>query len=135
MRSNAYLLCVAIATALLVSGCGTTPAKDFGGRWKPVNNFSQQPTEIPLYSEYVFQASPLDGTLKGMLQRWAADNGLELEYRLQSDYTLHEHVASISTTSVQQAVSELSAAYSAQALHISLAGNQLIVTVGSGAGA
>ena len=134
MRVSAYLFLSAITVALCISGCGTTPAKDFGGRWKPVNNFAEQPTEIPLYSAYVFQASPLDRTLKTMLQRWAGDNGLVLEYRLQSDYTLHDHVASISTTSVQQAVSELSAAYAAQSLQISLAGNQLVVAVDSGSG-
>jgi hypothetical protein len=114
---------------LLCAGCGTTPPKDFGGRWKPVNNFSSQPTEIPLYTAYVFQASPLDGTLKAMLQRWASDNGLQLDYRLQSDYTLHVHVAGINTTSVQQAVSQLSQAYSAQSLQVSLSGNQLVVAI------
>lgn len=134
MRVSAYLFLPAIAVSLCMSGCGTTPARDFGGRWKPVNNFARQPTEIPLYSAYVFQASPLDRTLKTMLQRWAGDNGLQLEYRLQSDYTLHDHVASISTTSVQQAISELSAAYAAQSLQISVAGNQLVVAVDSGSG-
>lgn len=128
MRQASSVLIGAVASILLCAGCGTTPPKDFGGRWKPVNNFAAQPTEIPLYSAYVFQASPLDGTLKAMLQRWATDNGLQLEYRLQSDYTLHARVAGISTTSVQQAVEQVSQLYAAQSLKVSLAGNQLVVT-------
>ncbi len=61
---------IAAVAALMVAGCATKSAPDFGGRWKPVNRFAATTTEIPLYSSYVYQASPMDGTLKAMLERW-----------------------------------------------------------------
>ncbi len=122
---------VAVPLLLVVSvlaGCGTTPAKDFGGRWKPVNRFAQAPTEIPLYSSYVFQASPTDRTLKTMLERWARDTGLVLDYRLTSDYTLYGPVAGLNTTSAQQAVSKVTSAYATQGLSVSINGNAMTVS-------
>ncbi len=119
---------LAIAIVAVLSGCGTSPPKDFGGRWKPVNRFAEAPTEIPLYSSYVFQASPTDGTLKQMLTRWAKDTGLSLDYRVSSDYTLYGKVASLNTTDAQQAASEVTAAYASQGVQVSVQGNSLIVT-------
>lgn len=118
---------IAVAAMVMVAGCATRPAPDFGGRWKPVNRFDSTPTEIPLYSSYAFQASPMDGTLKVMLERWAADSGMTLEYRLGSDYTLHGGVARISTTSAQQAVADVSTAYAAQGVSVSIVGNKIVV--------
>lgn len=118
---------VAVAAVMMVAGCATRPAPDFGGRWTPVNRFDSAPTEIPLYSSYAFQASPMDGTLKTMLERWAADSGMTLEYRIGSDYTLHGGVSRISTTSAQQAVADVSAAYAAQGVSVSIVGNQIVV--------
>lgn len=116
-----------LCSGLMLAACTTTPAPDFGGRWKPVNRFDTAPTEIPLHSSYAFQASPMDGTLKAMLERWARDSGMRLEYRLASDYTLHAGVARISTTSAQQAMSDVSAAYAAQGVVVSIVGNDIVV--------
>jgi len=113
--------------AMMLVACSTTPAPDFSGRWTPVNRFAAAPTEIPLHSSYAFQASPMDGTLKSMLERWARDSGMRLEYRIASDYTLHAGVSRISTTSAQQAVSDVSAAYAAQGVVVSIVGNDIIV--------
>lgn len=119
---------VAIAAAvLLLAGCATKPAPDFGGRWKPVNRFASTTMEIPLYTSYVYQASPMDGTLKTMLERWAKDSGMTLDYRLTSDYTLYGAVANIVTTNPQQAVIDLSSAYVGQGVSISIVGNQIVV--------
>ena len=116
-----------VAAALLVSGCATHPAPDFGGRWRPVNRFASAPAEIPLYSSYVYQASPMDGTLKTMLERWSRDSGRALDYRLASDFTLYGAVARIDTTNAQQAVIELTAAYAPQGISVSIDGNTIIV--------
>ncbi len=119
---------VAVVTAaVMLAGCATKPAPDFGGRWKPVNNFARTTQEIPLYSSYVYQASPADGTLKTMLERWAKDSGMSLDYRLSSDYTLFNAVSTLSTTNPQQAMIDLSAAYSAQGVLVSIVGNQIVV--------
>lgn len=88
---------------MLAAGCAT--------RWKPVNGFAEQASELPLRQAYVFQASPVDRTLKAMLARWAAASGMRLEYRHPSDFTLHRPVADIRTTSLQDALLQLEAAY------------------------
>src|SRR2546427_479129 len=118
---------IAAVAALMVAGCATKPAPDFGGRWKPVNRFAAATTEIPLYSSYVYQASPMDGTLRAMLERWAKDSGRTLDYRLSSDFTLYGAVSNIDTTNAQQAVIDLTAAYAAQGISVSIVGNQIVV--------
>ena len=118
---------IAAVAALMVAGCATKSAPDFGGRWKPVNRFAATTTEIPLYSSYVYQASPMDGTLKAMLERWAKDSGRTLDYRLSSDFTLYGAVSNIDTTNAQQAVIDLTAAYAAQGISVSIVGNQIVV--------
>ena len=93
-------MCMAVVVA---AGCAT--------RWKPVNGFADHPSELPLQQAYVFQASPIDRTLKAMLARWAADTGMVLEYRHPSDFTLHRPVADIRTTRLQDALVRLESAY------------------------
>lgn len=88
---------------MVAAGCAT--------RWKPVNGFAEQPSELPLQQAYVFQASPVDRTLKAMLVRWAADSGMTLEYRHPSDFTLHRPVADIRTTRLRDALARLESAY------------------------
>lgn len=116
-----------LSAVALLSACATRPAPDFRGRWKPVNRFSESTMEIPLYSSYVYQASPMDGTLKTMLERWARDSNMELAYSIQSDYTLYAPVAKINTTSIQQAVAELSVVYAQEGVTVSAAGNRILV--------
>lgn len=119
---------VAVVTAaVMLAGCATKPAPDFGGRWKPVNRFANTTQEIPLYSSYVYQATPMDGTLKAMLERWAKDSGMTLDYRLSSDYTLYGAVSAITTTNPQQAMIDVSAAYAGQGVSVSIVGNQIVV--------
>ncbi|MFL9585085.1 hypothetical protein [Stenotrophomonas sp. AB1(2024)] len=121
---------ISVATALavlLLAGCATPPAPDFGGRWKPVNRFASTTMEIPLYTSYVYQASPMDGTLKTMLERWAKDSGMTLDYRISSDYTLYGAVSTIGTTNPQQAMIDLTAAYAGQSVSVSIVGNQIVV--------
>ena len=122
-------LLFALLIPLTISACGTKPAKDFGGRWKPVNRFDSAPSEIPLYSSYVYQAAPTDRTLKKMLERWAKDNALKLEYRLLSDYTLHRGVASINTADANQAAHELTNAYAAQSIAVQITADSIVVSV------
>jgi hypothetical protein len=112
-----------------LSGCATRPAPDFGGRWKAVNRYAASAEEIPLYQSYVFHASPMDGTLKTMLTRWANDSKMTLSYLHPSDFTLYGPVAQIQTNDLQQAVSQLSAAYAAQQVSVTASNNQIVVRV------
>lgn len=113
-RTGAMLLAV---TAL--AGCGTPPAKNFAGPWKPVNHFQSTPTEIPLNPAYVFYASPMDETLKTMLTRWARDSGRELSYQLSFDVTLYQPVSGIRTTDIDDAVARLNSIYATQGVLVS----------------
>lgn len=113
--------------ALALSGCGTPPAKDFGGSWKPVNRFQDAPTEIPLAQPYAFYASPMDGTLKAMLTRWSKDSGMVLSYQLHSDYTLFKPVSQIHTPNAKAAAAELSAIYASEGVQVTVNDRQIIV--------
>lgn len=125
--SVARFILWALALPAMLAACGTTPAPDYGGRWRPVNRFSAATEAIPLYQTYVFQASPMDGTLKKMLERWAKDSNMTLSYLHPSDFTLHAPVASVHTSNVQEAMSQLNAIYSAQHLSVAAEGNQIVV--------
>lgn len=126
-RTHMFRLIATLSTVALLGACASSPAPDFRGRWKPVNRFSESTMEIPLYSSYVYQAVPMDGTLKTMLERWAKDSNMELAYSIQSDYTLYAPVAKINTTSIQQAVAELSVVYAQEGVTVSAAGNRILV--------
>ena len=116
-----------IIVAGALAACGTPPAKNFGGRWKPVNHFQSQPTEIPLVADYTYYAAPMDGTLKTMLVRWANDSGRELSYQLPFDVTLYTPVSSIHTTSIDSAAQQLTQIYAAQHVHVSATDQKILV--------
>lgn len=120
-------ICVLVSFAAMLSACGTPAAKDFGGSWKPVNRFEDKTTEIPLAVPYTYYAAPMDGTLKTMLSRWTADNGMKLQYKLRSDFTLTKAASAIHTTELRDAASQLSSIYGPQGVAVLIAGPDLIV--------
>ncbi len=119
-------MCVFAALFVLAS-CATRPAPGISGRWKPVNHFADAPDEIPLRRGYVFSASPLDGTLRTLLARWAADSRMTLDYQHPSDFSLYRPVAEIRTGDLQQAVASLSALYRQQRVLVAVSGNAIVV--------
>lgn len=123
------ILMVVASTA--TTACATA-APEYGGRWKSVNRYADIPQEIPLYREYAFYPSPMDGTLKSMLERWARDSKMTLSYLHPSDFTLHSAVAGIRTNSLQEAVSQLTVAFGQHGVSITAEGS-LIVVRGSAA--
>lgn len=128
----------ALATGLVflltmgLSACGTPAAKDFGGSWKPVNRFEDKTTEIPLAVPYTYYAAPMDGTLKTMLSRWTSDNGMKLQYKLRSDFTLTKAASAIHTTELRDATSQLSSIYGPQGVAVLVDGPDLVVEEMSG---
>ncbi len=124
---------LAIAGALLV-GCATPDAPDFRGRWQPLNQFAETPQAIPLHPGYVYQASPVDGTLKGMLGRWARDSKLGLSYLHSNDYTLHAPLAQIRTYDIQAAVVQVTSAYASEGVGVSVEDSRIVVRPVRGAG-
>lgn len=124
-KTTAIFLTVSLSA--LVTGCATPAAPEYGGRWRPVNRFSEAPQEIALQRAYLFYASPLDATLKTMLERWAADSKMTLDYQAPVDYTLHAPVADVRGDDLNSAVSRLSTIYAAQRLAITVEGNRIVV--------
>lgn len=125
-------LIIGAALAIVLSSCATRPAPDFGGRWKNINRFSEETQAIPLQDAYLFYASPMDGTLKKMLERWANDSDMVLTYRHPMDYTLYSAVADIRTPSLQEAVSQLNAAYASQQVSVGVSGGEIVVRISAG---
>jgi hypothetical protein len=116
---------------LALIGCAAPPAKDFGGRWRPVNQFQSAPERIQLKQPYVFYASPLDGTLKNMLARWATDAGYRLVYKLPYDYTLYAPVSAVRSRNLADAVARLSTIYSDEHVAITAVDREIIVEAAS----
>lgn len=128
--------CLRAAVLLIIltlTACATPAAKDFGGRWKPVNHYQSAPTEIPLTKAYTFYAAPMDGTLKTMLTRWAKDSGWQLSYLLLSDFALYTPVSQLHTTDVQEAIAKLNTLYAQQDVLISADNRQILVRSASAA--
>jgi len=69
----------------------------------------------------------MDGTLKGMLTRWASDSKMTLAYLHPSDFTLHAPVAKIRTGNLQDAALQLTAAYVDRGVSITTDSNQIVV--------
>lgn len=124
-----------VLAALALAGCGTQPARDFRGSWKPVNRFQARPTEIPLEQPYTFFAAPLDETLRTMLDRWAKDTGRTLDYELGYDVTLYRPVSDIHTADLAQATEELSRIYAAQGVQVVGQPRRILVRAAAGGAA
>jgi hypothetical protein len=127
--SNPSPMGILLSGMLVLTGCGAPAPKDFGGPWRPVNWFPTSTTAIPLNQEYEFFASPMDGTLKNMLARWAKDSRLTLSYRLSNDYTLTTQASQIRTLNIRVAVGQLSAIYAPQGISIAVTDRLIEVEV------
>ncbi len=117
---------LALVGVLLVA-CGTPPAKDFKGSWGPINRYRSAPVQIPLHSQYTFFAAPIDETLKSMLIRWANDTDRALRYELSYDVTLYQPVATIHTTDIEAAATQLNAIYAAQGVRVTAKSGEILV--------
>lgn len=126
---------VLILLILVGAGCATRPAPGIGGRWKPVNRFQEQTQALPLRPAYVFQATPMDRTLKSMLERWSRDQRMVLAYEHDADFTLHAPVAQLRSDDLPSAIAQLNAVYAPQQVNVSAEGSRIVVRRGAPAGA
>ena len=126
-QTNLALIGIIVVFSSALTGCATPPARDFGGSWKPVNHFDKKTTEIPLAVPYTYYAAPMDGTLKTMLTRWTTDNGMKLQYKLRSDFTLTTAASAIHTSELRDAASQLSGIYAPQGVAVVVDGPDLVV--------
>ena len=126
-RMPRVLLFVPLSAAIAFAGCAARSAPDFKGTWRPVNRYAAQTQAIPLRSQYRFQPSPMDGTLRRMLSRWARDAGVGLLYQHHSDFTLHRPVEAVSTTELGDAATQLSQLYVGQGIVVAVEEGGLVV--------
>lgn len=115
-----------LLAAVAMTACATRPS-DFGGRWQDANPYAEATQAIPLHRPYVFAPTPMDGTLRTMLQRWTSDAGMRLQYDLAADYTLFAGVARIRSADLREAASMLEQAYAAQHIAMLVEGDRLLV--------
>lgn len=116
-----------MSLVLALVACRTAPAPALKGRWQPVNRFPAITQAIPIDPPYVFYASPMDGTLRQMLVRWAKDAGMSLAYQHTVDFTLHADAARIRTGNVPEALELLESAYAAQRLEFAVENGRIVV--------
>lgn len=121
-RVRAAVACMVAA----VAGCASSPP-DFKGEWRPVNGYAAETTPIPLHHAHVFAPSPLDGTLRTMLERWAGDSKMRLSYLVPSDFTLHQGVEGIRSSDLASAAAQLSRAYAPQRVAVTVEDNGIVV--------
>ncbi|MBJ6981134.1 hypothetical protein [Luteimonas sp. MC1572] len=124
--------CGAALVALMLGGCAAREVPDVRGRWQPVNRYAATTHAIPLRGAYVFQASPLDRTLRSLLVRWARDTQFTLDYRHHADFTLHLPVQALRAQRIEDAAAQLSEIYAAQQVLVAVDGDRLVVTAREG---
>jgi len=112
---------------LILVGCATPPPAQVRGRWTPVNHYGEQPQAIALKPAYVYYATPVDRTLKGLLDRWARDSRMTLDYGHDSDFTLFRPVADVHSDDLHAAVSRLGVLYAPQQVAIAVEGDRIVV--------
>lgn len=117
---NGCLVATCALAAIMLTGCVAPKPKDFNGKWVPVNRFSMTANPIPLRQPYTYFASPLDATLKTLLERWARDTGMRVDYRFGDDFTLYTPVSGIHTTDVASALAQLNSIYARQDVSITV---------------
>ena len=125
--TDASVRLCAIVVLAACTACATRPPPGIAGRWQPVNRFDDAPVAIPLVRPYVFQASPVDASLRALLARWAADARMTLDYAHPSDFSLYRPVADVHSTSLAEAAAALSVLYARQHLVVSVDGETLRV--------
>lgn len=110
-----------------LTGCATRPPAGVRGHWTAVNHYSDTPQPIALNASHSFYATPLDRTLKGLLERWARDAHLTLDYANAYDYTLHRPVADLHSDDLHSALVQLAGLYAAEHVQMDMEGDRIIV--------
>ena len=106
------VLLFAIGTLMLMSGCTSRSAPDFPKSWQPMNQLSDQITEIPLIKPHFYEITRLDSTVKGLLERWGEAAKMPVIYDHPSDFTLYKKVQNIRAVELRVALDELTNLYS-----------------------
>lgn len=118
----------ALVLASVLTACGTTPAPDFRGRWKAVNQIDAEPRPIPLRALHTFAVVPSDRTLKDVLERWARESHRRVAYRAPLNFSVHLEATKVTAASLDGALAQLESAYSAYGIELLMQGDLIVVT-------
>lgn len=123
------------SSVLALAACAARPVPPIRGAWTPVNRYQSQTEEIPLRPAYAFYPTPMDRTLKGMLERWARDMRMTLTYGHPSDFTLHAPVADLRSDDLGAAVARLNELYAPQRVAVAVQDDRIVVRQAGAGGA
>ena len=123
--------CAVSFLVVLLVGCGTKPPPDFRGKWREVNTLAVEPMPISLQQAQTFIVSPVDRSLRDVLQRWGRQASLPLDYRATLDFTIHGAATEARGADLYAALAALQSAYAAQGVVLEVIDGRLVATVGS----
>lgn len=114
---------------ILVAGCasGVKEPNDFGDSWTALNTYTQKIETIPRYKPYVYQATKLDGSLIGLITRWAKDSKLKSILTCSNDYSLPHQIEAINLMSIELALDALNKIYKDQKVNLTIDKDKAIV--------
>lgn len=128
LRFPIFRSVVALGLFASLAACASHPPPSINGRWRPVNHYSDQPQAIPLRPAHVYYVTPVDHTLKGLLERWASESHMTLDYRHESDFTIYRPVAELHGDDLRTTLAQLSSLYAAQGVSVGLEGDRIVVS-------
>ena len=88
--------------------------------WAPVHQYPEAPGAIDLTPVVKYRVTPLDGSLKNLLARWAFLAGKRLQYEPGTDWQVHRDAARVESASLDDALKQLATAYSIQGVELSV---------------
>lgn len=105
-----------ISGVLLVTlGCSTnSKAPDFPKKWQPMNKVAESTKVIALKVQHTYHITPLDTTVKGVLERWGTEAKMPVVYDSARDFTIFKPLLQIKTEKLEEALAQLSHFYEAQ---------------------
>ncbi|XXQ67832.1 hypothetical protein ACKLNO_09450 [Neisseriaceae bacterium B1] len=96
-------------------GCSiTNKVPDFPKNWRPINELPEVTQVIPLNRPHVYRVTPLDATVKGLLNRWGEEAKMPIVYDSAYDFTVFKSLLQIQTENLEEALVQLSQFYEAQ---------------------
>ncbi len=128
-NTNSMLKIASLLLAILLQAFAAPKAADFSDDWKPVNILNPVATAIPLKEElelHRFQMLPTDTSLRFMLERWAKENGGELEWQFPSDLTLVSALEGAKDNNLQRALNVVRKSYDLHKIRIQVLPNKNI---------
>lgn len=105
---------------LLLSACSALSERAVMSDWQPVANLPSEPRVAVATPSTSFLVTPLDGSLRHLLARWAYLEGVQVDYRLSVDWQLHTRAAAVKAADLPSALSALQSAYAEQGISLRL---------------